>query len=98
MDELFEQFLIEGRELISKAADDLMALEEDLSSADRVDSAFRAVHTLKGSVAIFDLAPMGMVLHAAEDLLGKLRSNLPMNLPVVRGLLGCLDQCDRWMD
>lgn len=99
MDELFEQFLIEGRELISKAADDLIALEANLSAPGRVDSAFRAVHTLKGSVAIFDLAPMGVALHAAEDVLGNVRSvDSPMSLPVARGLLGCLDQCDSWMD
>lgn len=99
MDELFEQFLIEGRELISKATDDLTALDEDLSAPGRIDSAFRAVHTLKGSVAIFDLAPMGVALHAAEDLLGNVRSSdTPMDLPVAQALLGCLDQCDRWMD
>lgn len=99
MDELFEQFLIEGRELISKATDDLMALEEDLSAPGRIDSAFRAVHTLKGSVAIFDLSPMGAALHAAEDLLGNVRSaDLPMSPPVAQALLACLDQCDRWMD
>jgi two-component system chemotaxis sensor kinase CheA len=99
MDELFEQFLIEGRELISKATDDLMALEEDLSAPGRIDSAFRAVHTLKGSVAIFDLSPMGAALHAAEDLLGNVRSaDLPMSPSVAQALLACLDQCDRWMD
>ena len=99
MDELFEQFLIEGRELISKATDDLTALERDLSAPGRVDSAFRAVHTLKGSVAIFDLSPMGAALHAAEDLLGNVRSaDLPMSQSVAHALLGCLDQCDRWMD
>ena len=99
MDELFEQFMIEGRELISKATDDLMALEEDQSAAGRVDGAFRAVHTLKGSVAIFDMAPMGMALHAAEDLLGSVRSAaVPMSPSVAGSLLACLDQCDRWMD
>jgi hypothetical protein len=30
MDELIEQFLIEGRELVQQASDDLMALEEIL--------------------------------------------------------------------
>jgi len=99
MDELFEQFMIEGRELIAKATEDLMALEADLSDAGRLDSAFRAVHTLKGSVAIFDLAPMGVALHAAEDVLGMVRSaGEPMDLLVARSLLSCLDQCDQWMD
>lgn len=99
MDELFDQFMIEGRELISKATDDLMALELDQSAAGRVDGAFRAVHTLKGSVAIFDMAPMGMALHAAEDLLGAVRSEIvPMSPSIARALLACLDQCERWMD
>lgn len=99
MDELFEQFMIEGRELISTATEDLMALEGDSSAAGHVDSAFRAVHTLKGSVAIFDLAPMGVALHAAEDLLGAVRLAAdPMDPKVTKALLGCLDQCDRWMD
>lgn len=99
MDELFAQFMIEGRELISKATDDLMALEENVTDVGRIDSAFRAVHTLKGSVAIFDLAPMGAALHAAEDLLEAARSMArPLDLPAAQALLGCLDQCDRWMD
>ncbi|HEV2596347.1 MAG TPA: chemotaxis protein CheA [Sphingomicrobium sp.] len=99
MDELFAQFLIEGRELIAKATEDLIALDEDVAARGRVDSAFRAVHTLKGSVAIFDLAPMGVALHAAEDLLGNVRSSdVPIDEPAARALLGCLDQCDRWMD
>lgn len=99
MDDLFEQFMIEGRELISKATDDLVALEKDLLAPGRFDGAFRAVHTLKGSVAIFDLAPMGVALHAAEDLLETVRSAAtPMSVAVAQRLLGCLDQCDRWMD
>lgn len=99
MDELFEQFMIEGRELISKATTDLMALEEDVSARRRIDSAFRAVHTLKGSVAIFDLAPMGLALHAAEDLLGAVQAAVvPMDVSIAQALLGCLDECDRWMD
>jgi two-component system chemotaxis sensor kinase CheA len=99
MDELFEQFLIEGRELISQASDDLLALEREPNATGRLESAFRAVHTLKGSVAIFDLAPMGAALHAAEDLLGGARAeSIGLDASVAQALLACLDQCDRWMD
>ncbi len=49
MDELLEQFLIEGKEFTQQANDDLMALERDPTSSARIDSAFRAIHTLKGS-------------------------------------------------
>ena len=45
----------------------------DHFDAARLDNAFRAIHTLKGSVALFDFAPMGVALHAAEDLLGDIR-------------------------
>ncbi len=67
MDELLEQFLIEGRELVQVAGDDLLALERDPGDAARIDSAFRAVHTLKGSAGLFAFAPMTRTLHAAED-------------------------------
>lgn len=99
MDELFEQFMIEGRELVSQATEDLLALERDPASAGRIDSAFRSVHTLKGSVAIFELAPMGATLHAAEELLATARAGTrAIDVGLVEALLGCIDQCDRWMD
>ncbi|WP_338663600.1 chemotaxis protein CheA [Pararoseomonas sp. SCSIO 73927] len=73
MSELLEQFLVESRELVQAAADDLLALERAPGDPARLDGAFRAVHTLKGSVALFDLAPLGAALHAGEDLLEALR-------------------------
>ncbi|MBP0496455.1 chemotaxis protein CheA [Pararoseomonas indoligenes] len=73
MNELLEQFLVESRELVQAAADDLLALERNPGDPARLDGAFRAVHTLKGSVALFELAPMGAALHAGEDLLEALR-------------------------
>jgi two-component system chemotaxis sensor kinase CheA len=99
MDELFDQFIIEGRELVAQAIDDLAALEREPSSAARIDSAFRAVHTLKGSVAIFDLGPMGAALHAAEDVLGAARSaGGPIEASAHDALVACIDRCDRWLD
>ncbi len=99
MDELLEQFLIEGRELVGRATADLAALERDPVAPGRIESAFRAIHTLKGSAGIFNLAPMGAALHAAEDLLGAVRGGRENMTPsVCRGLLDCIDQCDRWID
>ncbi|WP_300972938.1 chemotaxis protein CheA [Sphingomonas sp. LHG3406-1] len=99
MDELLEQFLIEGRDLIAQAADDCTALVSDGSARQAIDSAFRAVHTLKGSAAIVSLLPMESMLHAAEDLLGAARSSSqPISAAAARALLSCIDQCDRWID
>jgi two-component system chemotaxis sensor kinase CheA len=99
MDELLEQFLIEGRELVQLASDDLMALESRPADAARIDSAFRAVHTLKGSVGFFDFAAMGRLLHAAEDLLSTVRGGrLSATGPIVTVLLDCMAASDDWLD
>ncbi len=99
MDELLEQFLIEGKELTQQASDDLMALEREPNSAARIDSAFRAIHTLKGSAALFEFAPMTEALHAAEDLIGALRAKrLRADRPIVTTLLDCVVSTEAWIE
>jgi two-component system, chemotaxis family, sensor kinase CheA len=97
-DELLDQFLIEGRELVQQASEDLLALERDPGDAARIDSVFRAIHTLKGSVALFDFAPMGSMLHAAEDLLGAVRAqHLAAGRAVIDALLACVGTSEAWI-
>lgn len=99
MDELLSQFLIEARELIAQAGDDFEALGRDSTDGARIDSAFRAIHTLKGSVAIFDMAPAGRVLHAAEDVLDRARAGRHrLARSEIDALVAVLDQTDRWVD
>ncbi|KLK90496.1 hypothetical protein AA309_25465 [Microvirga vignae] len=98
MDDLLQHFIVEARELIQQATDDLLALERDPKAVAPMDSAFRAVHTLKGSVGLFDLAPMGFALHAAEDLLGALKEGRArIDANVVDTLLECIGQTERWV-
>lgn len=98
MDELLEQFLIEAPELVQQAADDMLALEREPGDAARFDGAFRAFHTLKGSVALFDFAAMGRVLHAAEDLLVAARDGRhPVDRRLTDALLDCLSANERWI-
>ena len=42
-------------------------------SPERIDSVFRAFHTLKGSAGVVELPAMSIALHAAEDLLDSVR-------------------------
>lgn len=99
MDELLAQFLIEGRELVQQASEDLLALEREGHSPARMDSAFRAVHTLKGSVGLFDLAPMGKALHAAEDVLDAVRGQRTgAGGGFLDPVLACLGACEAWLD
>ncbi|MEP9358335.1 chemotaxis protein CheA [Sphingomonas sp. KR3-1] len=98
MDELLEQFLIEGRDLVAQAAADFDVLARDPGNAAAIDSAFRAIHTLKGSVGIFPMGPAERVLHAAEEVLERARKGGALDAGAVAGLIACLDAVDHWID
>jgi two-component system chemotaxis sensor kinase CheA len=98
MDELLEQFLIEGRDLVAQAATDFDVLARDPGNAAAIDSAFRAIHTLKGSVGIFPMGPAERVLHAAEEVLERARKGGALDAAAVTGLVACLDAVDHWID
>lgn len=99
MNELQDQFILEARELAEAAAEDLLALERAPADAARLDSAFRAVHTLKGSVGLFDLAPMGAALHAGEDLLEALRAGRrAVEREAVDALLALVGAVEGWVE
>ena len=98
MDELLEQFLIEGAELVQQASDLLLALERRPADPELIDGAFRAIHTLKGSAGLFDYAPMSLVLHAAEDLLGAVRAGRrAIDRAGTDGLVAAVAQTERWL-
>lgn len=97
IDELLAQFLIEGREQALQASADLAALQRAPRDAARLDSCFRAVHTLKGSADLLGLRPLGRVLHVAEDRLGALRGGTAVAPDFIR-LVAVVDQVERWLD
>jgi len=99
MNEFIEQFLLEARELTEQATSDLLALEDSPTDKERLDSAFRAFHTLKGSAGIVDFAAMARALHAAEDVLARVRAGkAPITTALIGEALGCLDQVAQWLD
>ena len=98
MDELLAQFLVEAPELLEQADDALLALERAPADSARLNDAFRAVHTLKGSVGLFDLPALERLLHAAEDTLSSLREGRrAVDAEVIRALLAVLDQTETWI-
>ena len=99
MNEFIEQFLVEGRELVAQGSDDLLALEENPGDKERLNSAFRAFHTLKGAAGIVDFEAMAQALHAGEDVLSAVRSGAVVMTAAVTDLcLACLDQVTTWLD
>jgi two-component system, chemotaxis family, sensor kinase CheA len=96
---LYEQFVIEARELIHQATDDLIAMERDGFAPERIDRAFRAFHTLKGSAGVVALPAMTLALHAVEDLLAAIHvGRLPASAAAVDQALDCLDKVSAWVD
>lgn len=99
MNEFIEQFLIECRELVGQATDDLLALEERPADRERLDSAFRAFHTLKGAAGIVDFTAMGVALHAGESVLSAVRAGeRAVNSALISDCLTCIDQVVQWLD
>ncbi len=99
MNEFIEQFLIEARELVEQGVGDLLALESHPDDRGRLDSAFRAFHTLKGAAGIIDFAAMARALHVAEDALESVRSGArPLTPRLVGDGLNALDQVLQWLD
>ncbi len=99
MDELIAQFAIEARELVQQASEDLLSLEGNPTGRDRLESAFRAIHTLKGSAALFEFGQMLRVLHRAEDLLSQARSGkILVNADLLEPLLAVIAWVDDSID
>jgi two-component system chemotaxis sensor kinase CheA len=97
-DDLLAQFISEGRELVASAERDLATLARQPDDANALDSCFRAIHTLKGSTGLFDLVPMGVMLHAAEDLLSLLRAERTGVAADFEALFSVVDHVDRWIE
>ncbi|NBC29270.1 MAG: chemotaxis protein CheA [Spirochaetes bacterium] len=68
-----ETFKEEARELLQSLEESLMQLEQHPSDADLVDSAFRSLHTIKGSGNMFDLTNLVEFTHIVENVFDKVR-------------------------
>jgi two-component system chemotaxis sensor kinase CheA len=98
MDDLLEQFVLEARDLVQQAFDDLLALERSGYEPGRMDAAFRAVHTLKGSVGLFDMPPFASALHEAESALARLRDAGRVESGTIGAVLDCMTATEEWIE
>ena len=74
MREIFNEFVVEAEENLQKVEENLLELEKDPQNEELLNATFRAMHTLKGGAGFLGLKAIVEVAHAAEDVLGKLRS------------------------
>jgi two-component system chemotaxis sensor kinase CheA len=98
-DDLLEQFITEGREMLAEAVENLLALERAPNDKERINRLFRSIHTVKGSSGLFDIPPVTRVLHAAEDMFMAVRERgLALMPEMVDAALTALDLVTRWVD
>ena len=99
MSDLSEQFVSEARDLIAQATDELIAIERDGVTVERIDRLLRAFHTLKGSAGLVEIPAMTLAMHAAEDLVGAIQTNrVKADAAIIDQALACLDLVTRWVD
>lgn len=99
MSALFDQFLIEARDLLEAATASLLRLEGNPADREAVNDLFRAFHTLKGATGLFDLEPFTRLVHAGEDVLAEVRDGHAAVTPALADdLFRAIDQSGRWVD
>ncbi len=90
--EFLQDYLVESRELLQKAQEEILRLEADPGNDDALASIFRAFHTIKGGAGFLDATHLVNWAHGLENLLDKLRSHLlPVTSARIDAILGGID-------
>lgn len=74
MDALQQAFVTEAADVLEALEEALLALDENPDDRDRVDAAFRALHTLKGSGAMAGFTEVERFAHQLESAFDAVRS------------------------
>ena len=89
----------ESRELLADMERALLEIESEGQSAERINAAFRAAHTIKGSAGLFGLDLIVSFTHVMENVLDRVRGEtLKLDAPLVSILLRCGDYLRRLVD
>lgn len=92
MPNLLKQFVLDAHDILERMGEALLALEKRPDDETMVDELFRAAHTLKGNSGLFDIPTFTRVVHAAEDLLDKVRDRqLSIDNDMTDDLLDSMD-------
>jgi two-component system, chemotaxis family, sensor kinase CheA len=73
LDDIVEEFLVESHENLDQLDSDLVALEQEPNSRERLSSIFRTIHTIKGTSGFLAFNRLEEVTHVGENMLSRLR-------------------------
>jgi two-component system, chemotaxis family, sensor kinase CheA len=74
LSQFHEAFFEEALISLDQAEDDLLLIEKGHATRENIDSAFRAIHSIKGSAGSLGFMQMGELAHELESVLDELRS------------------------
>ena len=91
-DSILDDFLVDSHEGLDRLDQDLLALERDPVASEPVASAFRTLHTIKGTCSFLGLRRLERVAHAGESLLAAVRAGRrPWSREIADALLATAD-------
>jgi HPt (histidine-containing phosphotransfer) domain-containing protein len=96
--DLLEEFVFDSREHLGKAQSQLLELENDPGSRERLNALMGTLHTVKGNSGFVNLRHLYELLHSAESLLQTVReTGRDCPRPVVDRLFQVLDTAEAIM-
>lgn len=94
-----QRFIDEAREQLRILAEGLEQLDAEQCTGERINSLFRAAHTLKGSSRMLKLTSISDTAHSLEDVLSALRDGQIQLTPASRDLmLEAVDSLDSMVE
>jgi two-component system chemotaxis sensor kinase CheA len=91
-DEFKQNFREEAYELLNSLEESLLELETEPNNPDEVSAVFRAMHTIKGSAAMFGFDDISSFAHSVENILDEVRDgSLPVNSQLINLTLKARD-------
>ncbi len=92
-------FLCEARDHIAASEEALLALEQNNTDAELINTVFRAFHTIKGVSGFMALKPIVSLAHSAEQLLDAARSgNIVLERAELDLVLASCDMMSKLLD
>ncbi|WP_417728226.1 chemotaxis protein CheA [Roseovarius sp.] len=92
-------FLEEASELLESLEQGLLKLEASPHNQDLINAAFRDLHTIKGSGAMFGFTELAAFIHKFETAFEKVRSGqIKVGAPLIRVALRAVDEIKRYLN
>jgi two-component system, chemotaxis family, sensor kinase CheA len=97
--EFIKDFLAESREILARLDEDFVAVERDPDDAERLDSIYGGVHTIKGSAGFFAFSKLEALAHAGESLLSQVtEGKVRIDETIISPLLSMVDAIREMLD